>query len=246
MPTILNLGCGTRTSPLTVNIDFSLYQRLRAHRGGNLVAKLLLKGERRAKFDAMSDNIVVHDLRKGIPAESNSVDAVYHSHTLEHIDRAEVHGLMSEVLRVLKPGGIHRIVVPDLERLVRAYLEDLEAGSDSHDDTIERFLEQAVRRHAHGTSQQSPLRQRIENVLLGDARRRGETHQWMYDSLNLAQLLEANGFTDIRRVDENISAIPGWREIGLDVLDDGSPYKPGSLWMEAAKPGRTRSGQQPW
>jgi SAM-dependent methyltransferase len=236
MPTILNLGCGTRTSSMTVNIDFSIYQRLRARKGGHAVAKLLLRGERRAQFDAMSDNIVVHDLRKGIPAEDNSVDAVYHSHTLEHIDRADVPGFMAEILRVLKPRGIHRIVVPDLEPLVCAYLKDLEAENDNHDSTIERFLEQAVRRHAHGTSQQGALRRRIENLLLGDARRRGETHQWMYDSLNLAQVLKANGFTDIHRVDEKTSAIPGWDEIGLDVLDNESPYKPGSLWMEARKP----------
>lgn len=236
MSTILNLGCGTRTSSMTVNIDFSIYQRLRAHKGGHAVAKLLLRGERRAQFEAMSDNIVVHDLRRGIPAEDNSVDAVYHSHTLEHIDRDDVPGFMAEILRVLKPGGIQRIVVPDLEPPVRAYLKDLEAENDNHDSTIERFLEQAVRRHAHGTSQQGALRRRIENLLLGDARRRGETHQWMYDSLNLAQLLKANGFVDIRRVDEKTSAIPGWNQIGLDVLDDGSPYKPGSLWMEGRKP----------
>jgi predicted SAM-dependent methyltransferase len=236
MPTILNLGCGTRTSPVTVNIDFSIYQRLHASMGGRVAAKLLLNGERRARFDAMSNNIVVHDLRKGIPAESSSVDAVYHSHTLEHIDRASVPGFMSEVLRVLKPNGIHRIVVPDLEQLARAYLKDLETEEDNHDSTIEPFLEQAVRRAASGTSRQPPLRQWIENMLLGDARRRGETHQWMYDSLNLAQMLEANGFTNISRVDEKTSAIPGWREIGLDVLDDGDPYKPGSLWMEATKP----------
>jgi predicted SAM-dependent methyltransferase len=97
-------------------------------------------------FEAMSDNIVVHDLRKGIPAEEGSVDAVYHSHTLEHIDRDDVPGFMAEILRVLKPGGIHRIVVPDLEAPVRAYLKDLDAGNDDHDRTIERFLEQAVRR----------------------------------------------------------------------------------------------------
>jgi SAM-dependent methyltransferase len=238
MPTILNLGCGTRTSPRTVNIDFSIYQRLQAHRGARAVARMLLNKERRAKFAAMSGDIVVHDLRTGIPAESNSVDAVYHSHALEHMDRDEVDGFMAEVLRVLKPCGIHRIVVPDLERVVRAYLGDLEAGRDNHDGMVRSLLEQSVRRRAFGTSQQVPLRRQIETLLLGDARRRGETHQWMYDSLNLAQVLRAGGFTDIRRVDETISAIPGWEEIGLDVLDDGSPYKPGSLWMEAMKPSR--------
>jgi SAM-dependent methyltransferase len=106
MPTILNLGCGTRTNSMTVNIDFSIYQRLRARKGGHAVAKLLLRGERRAQFEAISDNIVVHDLRTGIPAEDNSVDAVYHSHTLEHFDGDDVPGFMAEILRVLKPGGM--------------------------------------------------------------------------------------------------------------------------------------------
>jgi SAM-dependent methyltransferase len=221
---------------MTVNIDFSIYQRLRASRLGRTAAKFVLTGERRAKFNNMAGDIVVHNLRKGIPAETNSVDAVYHSHVLEHIDRAAAPGFMAEVLRVLRPGGIHRIVVPDLERAVRLYLEDLDAGNDNHDLALEPILEQSVRRQAAGTSQQGQLHQRVEDLLLGDARRRGETHQWMYDSLNLAQLLKASGFIDIQRVDEKTSAIPGWDEIGLDVLADGSPYKPESLWMEASKP----------
>jgi hypothetical protein len=33
---------GIRTSRMTVNIDFSIYQRLRAREGGHAVAKLLL------------------------------------------------------------------------------------------------------------------------------------------------------------------------------------------------------------
>jgi predicted SAM-dependent methyltransferase len=222
---------------MTVNIDFSIYQRLRSSIGGRMMAKLVLRGDRRARFEVMSDNIVVHNLRKGIPAASNSVDVVYHSHTLEHIDRVHVPLFMAEIMRVLKLGGIHRIVVPDLENAVRAYLKDLESQNDNHDSAIEPFLEQAVRRNASGTSKQSQRRQWIENLLLGDARRRGETHQWMYDSLNLEQVLKANGFIDVRRVDEKTSEIPGWAEIGLDILPDGSPYKPGSLWMEARKPG---------
>lgn len=235
-PIILNLGCGTRTSPMTVNIDFSIYQRLHTSKMGRVAAKLVLNGERRTRFEAMTGNIVVHDLRRGIPAISNSVDAVYHSHILEHIDRFAVPAFMAEVLRVLRPGGIHRIVVPDLEGAVRVYLANLDNKSDDHDLSIEPFLEQSVRRKASGTSNQGPMRQRVENLLLGGARRRGETHQWMYDWLNLGQLLAATGFTDVRRVDEKTSAISEWNETGLDVVGDGSPYKPESLWMEAAKP----------
>lgn len=104
-PTILNLGCGTKTSPRTVNIDFSIYQRIRKSSAGKAIAVVALRGERRKQFDSMDDNVLVHDLRKGIPAADNSVDAVYHSHTLEHVDRDAVPAFLAEILRVLVPEG---------------------------------------------------------------------------------------------------------------------------------------------
>lgn len=233
---ILNLGCGTRTSSSAINVDWSIYQRLASSLIGRAVASIALRGERLERFRSMDGSVVVHDLRRGIPATDNSVDAVYHSHMLEHIELADVPLFFAEVLRVLKPGGIHRVVVPDLELHTREYIAHLEAGAANHDEAIYPILGQAVRREAHGTSLQSPLRRRVENLVLGDARRRGETHQWMYDELNLRQALECNGFTDVRRVDECTSSIHGWTATGLDTNPDGSTYRPGSLFMEARKP----------
>jgi len=236
-PIILNLGCGTKTSPYTVNIDFSIYQRLRKSSIGRAVAVAAIRGERRAKYDAMDDNLMVHDLRKGIPMPARSVDAVYHSHTQEHIDRADIPAFFAEVMRVLRPGGIHRVVVPDLELLVRDYLKSLESGQHEHDRTVYNLLEQSVRREAFGTSCQGMLRRRVENVLLGDARRRGETHQWMWDRRNLAEALDEAGFIGAKQRDAYASAIPNWQAIGLDLNPDGSVYRPRSLFMEARAPG---------
>ena len=213
-----------------------MYLRLRKNRVGRALARVALRGERKRRFESMPDTIVVHDLRKGIPARTASVDAVYHSHMLEHVDRDAVDGFFSEVQRVLKPGGIHRIVVPDLENHVREYLADLEAEGANHDQFVAPILEQAVRREAFGTSLQAPVRRRLENLLLGDARKRGETHQWMWDRLNLRQALEQAGFVDVRHLDAYTSDIPNWAEIGLDLNPDGSVYKPGSLFVEAKKP----------
>jgi predicted SAM-dependent methyltransferase len=235
-PTILNLGSGTKTSPATVNIDWSVYLRLQRSRIGRAFADLWLRSYRREHFNSIAGAIVVHDLRKGIPAADDSADAVYHSHVLEHVDRAEVPGFMAEVLRVLKPRGLHRIVVPNFERHVRDYLASLDSGAPNHDDTFVPLLEWSVLREARGTQAQPPFRRRVENLVLGDARKRGQTHQWGYDRLNLAQVLEANGFVDVQQVDVNVSAIPGWVEIGLDIEPDGSPHKRGSLYMEARKP----------
>ena len=242
-PTILNLGCGTKTSPAAVNIDWSVYLRLHRSRLGRTLAPLWLRGYRREHFAALDGEIVVHDLKKGIPAPDDSADAVYHSHVLEHVDREAVPGFMAEALRVLKPGGVHRVVVPDFERHVRDYLASLDRGAPNHDEQLVPLLEWSVLRSARGTDAQSPFRRRVENLVLGDARKRGQTHQWSYDRLNLGQVLEANGFVDVRQVDVGVSAIPGWAGTGLDTDADGSPHKPGSLYMEARKPSPLQPAQ---
>ena len=185
----------------------------------------------------MDDNLLVHDLRKGIPAATNSVDAVYHSHTQEHLDRDAIPAFLAEILRVMRPGGIHRIVVPDLEAVVRDYLKSLEAERSDHDEAVYAIIGQCVRREAFGTSQQPRVRRRLENLVLGDARRRGETHQWMWDRCNLRQSLEGAGFVEVKQFDAYTSDIPGWDDIALDANSDGSVYKPRSLYMEARKPG---------
>jgi SAM-dependent methyltransferase len=215
---IYNLGCGTRTHPACVNVDWSIHLRLRKLHLSSLA------GSRAEKIRALPRDIVVHDLRKGIPARDATVDVVYHSHVLEHIDRDDAPGFMAEVHRVLKPGGVH---------LTRRYVEAF--GGEGHEARIADIIEQIVRREAAGTASQRPLRRRIENALLGDARKRGETHQWMYDRLSLTGLLETCGFTAISVVDHATSRIPGWNSLELDVEADGQPYKPHSLYIEAQK-----------
>jgi SAM-dependent methyltransferase len=236
---VLNLGCGYQTSDRCTNIDWSVPIRLKGSRIGRRVAPLVLDGERRRAYDAITGEVMRHDLRKGIPFPDRSVDAVYHSHLLEHLDREVVPVFLAEVRRVLKPGGIHRIVVPDLERDARAYLDSLEAavaGSVSpaaHEEAVRVLIEQMVRREAYWTAQRRPTRRRLENLLLGDARKRGETHQWMWDRVSLPAELVAAGFVEPRVLTNTESQIPDWRGYGLDETPSGEEYKPGSLYVEA-------------
>ena len=240
---LLNLGCGEKTTDRAgvVNIDWSAMLRLRKHPMRHLLVPLILHGDRLARYRALPDNILIHNLAKGIPFESGSVDAVYHSHMLEHLDRDIAELLIKEVLRVLKPGGVHRIVVPDFEVMCRSYVAHLDASDadpaqqQAHDGYVSAILEQSVRREAHGTSLQSPMRRRVENALLGDARRRGQTHQWMYDRINLRALLLAVGYREVHRLDYDSSLIPEWNDYGLDLDEAGGQYRPGSLYMEAVK-----------
>ena len=61
------------------------------------------------------------DLTKPLPFADQSVSAVFSSHVLEHLFCDEVERLIPEIHRVLKPGGVCRVVVPDLEKIVGVY-----------------------------------------------------------------------------------------------------------------------------
>ncbi|GAA4652449.1 hypothetical protein GCM10023116_47330 [Kistimonas scapharcae] len=240
---ILNLGCGVKTSDKigVINIDWSIYLRLKNKKILSPILPLFFRGERLNRLKSLPENIMVHNLAKGIPFSSDSVDVVYHSHMLEHLDRDVAEKFLMEVKRVLKVGGIHRIVVPDFEEACNAYIKHIalcEENPDeynNHDSYIASLIEQSVRKESFGSSQQSPLRRFFENLILGDSRRRGENHQWMYDKINLKAKLINCGYKEVYEQNYNSSEISNWIDYGLDNDKDGNQYKPGSLYIEARK-----------
>ena len=239
---ILNLGCGTKTSDSEdiVNIDWSILLRLRKK---NLMrfSKIFLGENRIKKFEELPNNILVHDLRKGIPFKECSIDAVYSSHVLEHIDRQDAPRFLKEIFRVLKPHGIIRIVVPNLHYLCTEYIKNYNKCIEDnnsiifHDNFVEKLIEQSVRKECSGTSKQKKFRRKIENLIFGDARKRGETHQWMYDQFNLKNTLLEASFQEIKVHSFLTSDIADWQSYGLDQNIQGKEYKQNSLYMEARK-----------
>jgi SAM-dependent methyltransferase len=240
---MLNLGCGTRTTahPDFVNVDWSLNIRLKNSWLLRLVAWPALDARRRMRLNHMGGRMLAHDLSKGIPFESNSVDVVYNSHVLEHLDRSVVGGFLSEILRVLKPGGICRIVVPDFEFVCRTYVQHVDHcrrephEADNHEVFIEGVLEQSVRREGAATRNKTGVARLLDKIVLGDARRRGETHQWMYDRISLPHMLKGAGFANATVETFTSSRIPEWNAIALDKNESGGEYAPDSLYVEAQK-----------
>ena len=121
----VNLGCGPVfvDSPKWLNLDFAPSSP--AVRQANLLDRL--------------------------PLADESAFLVYSSHFLEHVPRALVPGLLRECLRVLQPGGVLRLVVPDLENMAREYLAMRDAGShDKADFVVLEMIDQCVRRESGG------------------------------------------------------------------------------------------------
>lgn len=66
------------------------------------------------------EHIEHHDIFK-LPQQDNSSDLVYASHIIEYFDSEEVKDVLNEWIRVLKPGGILRLAMPDFESMVNLY-----------------------------------------------------------------------------------------------------------------------------
>lgn len=59
-----------------------------------------------------------------LPYQDNTVDLIYASHVLEYFDRQEAVEVLTEWHRVLKPGGILRLAVPNFRAMARLYVEE--------------------------------------------------------------------------------------------------------------------------
>lgn len=61
------------------------------------------------------------DIREGLPLEASSLDYVVSIHALPELPYPDVEPALTELHRVLKPGGVLRLGLPDLEKAMRAY-----------------------------------------------------------------------------------------------------------------------------
>jgi len=121
---MLNIGCGTVFHPAWVNIDLGV-----------------------------DSEVISHDVANGLPFPDNMYDVVYHSHLLEHMPVEDALPFMKECFRVLKPGGVIRVLVPDLEQIARFYLEKFSTAREhevDYDWLMLELYDQCVRQKSGG------------------------------------------------------------------------------------------------
>src|SRR5262249_52809131 len=147
-----------------------------------------------------------------IPEPDRSVGVVYSSHMLEHLDRDEAVHFLKEAKRVLRPGGVIRIAVPDLGYHVGNYLKQKDA---------DKFVEGLLMARPAGKT----LLARLKHLWTGDRH-----HLWMYDGESLCKLLAATGFQDPRVMESGTTRIDDPGELNL------REREPESVFVEAVNP----------
>jgi predicted SAM-dependent methyltransferase len=117
----VNLGSGLSVAPGWIHIDGSLNALV--SRWPSIVLNRLYDWSDNRRWYSREQYIrilkdhrfVHHRLEYGLPFGDETVDVIYSSHALEHMFREEAEALLRDARRALKPGGLIRIAVPDVE-----------------------------------------------------------------------------------------------------------------------------------
>ncbi len=158
----LNIGCGISGIEGWVNIDNS----------PTILLSRLPLGRQIFRTPHWPRDVRRADVRKRIPFPDSSVSCIYSSHVFPAFTYEESLAVARECFRVLRPGGVLRIVVPDLGILVRDYLADTADPMASHRFVSRLLLAASVRDIVH----------------------HGSHHKQMFDARSLVHMLQGAGF----------------------------------------------------
>lgn len=207
----INLGCGVLGIDGWINID----KDSRLTFGSNPI----LKGMADLAASAMHANVSfalkpppnymsVNLLKCRLPFKDHSVSYCYTSHFLEHMPRDRAALLLKEVHRVMKKGGILRVVVPDLAIFAERYAaakrgdkaaikfwndymkEDFSNMNEKFNFIFAKFSSRNNKWEGYG----NPVLAAAKRLLVADM-----DHQWMYDFDDLSRLIKGAGFGPIRK-----------------------------------------------
>jgi len=179
----LHLGCGTKYLQGFLNIDGNPFNKI----------DLWL------------------DVRNGLPFRSDFVDSIYSTHMFEHFYSDELGRLLQECVRVLKPGGGIRLIVPSLSSAIAAYSEK---RSGWFDDSFPRHFDS--------------LGGRFSNFVFCDGQ-----HRTAFDFGYLDEVLRNVGFSVVEESAEGKSRLYGNQVPSYEPGD--SREFPHSLFVEAFK-----------
>ena len=232
----INLGAGTDGIEGWINIDNSPLLHFNRSRALRFLLRIgirigLLDGGE-VLLDIPPNYLELNLARLPLPFATDSVACYYSSHFLEHLPRSIARNLCADVYRTLRPKGIFRIVVPDLEFAVNNYLQSKkhQHPPEPNMPDIEIWKSPCGKLNAYFSKFPSEYRlivrkrwdmtHKIVRRLLW----KDQGHQWMYDFEDMKALLLASGFRDIQKVGFRAGRCPDVTRLDIEGRRDESLY----------------------
>ncbi|MEO5375084.1 MAG: methyltransferase domain-containing protein [Alphaproteobacteria bacterium] len=175
----VNYGCGSTAPDGWLNFDASptlIVERM------PIVRALLPRGRR-----VFPDGVRRGDIVAGLPVADGSCAGVFASHVLEHLTLDACRIALVNTRRLLRPGGVFRLVVPDLAALVGLYVQ---ATAEGRSDAAPLFMRESLL--GEERAPQGPIGHLRQ--WFGHSR-----HLWMWDYPSLREAVLEAGFATARR-----------------------------------------------
>lgn len=163
-----NIGCGFKIGKNWINYDSSLIA---------IIDKIpILKIINKFNNKKFPNEVRYGDIVKKLFCEENTANNIYCSHVLEHASLNDGKKMLRNIYRMLKTGGILRIIVPSLEARVEKYVRN----KDAH-----LFVESLG---CFNTQENENFLQKLRFFFSGSR------HRWMFDKDSLYNELRNAGF----------------------------------------------------
>ena len=161
---------------------------------------------------ASETEILVLDVRKGLPLSEGSAKSIYSEHFFEHIPLSIVREvILPNCFELLDTGGVIRIGVPDGETLLSGYSSDNKKEENPHFVNLKEGQTKMMRCNDLVT---------------------GNQHLFLYDFETFEFILKEAGFISIKKSGSNES-----EEVDFKNVDSTDSYrKATTLYIEAKKP----------
>ena len=210
----VHIGCGMSTIPGWINCDNSFSVKI-----AKIPLLFFLTNRLGVLRDQMEfikfcrhNHVLWVNATKKLPFADDSVDVIYSSHMVEHLEHSQIRSFLKEAYRVLAPNSIIRISIPDLRKDIDQYLSDNDANA---------FIKGLLLSPAKS----STITDRIRFLVVGN-----RMHKWMYDGESMKQLITSMGFTNTQIMKPGTTMINEPGELDLEHRETDSVY------IEAVRP----------
>jgi predicted SAM-dependent methyltransferase len=170
-----------------------------------------------------TEEVMYMDATERFPFPDATFDCIFSEHMIEHIALEKGRFMVSECLRVLKPGGKIRVTTPNLKFLIELYREEKLPVQKEYIEFSKRYF--------HDTN--FPLTDTI--VINNFFRDWG--HQFIYDKKTLQSLFSTCGFCEVTFPELHQSddlRLQNLERHGLEITEEFNRLE--SIVVEARKP----------
>ncbi|MEK7527699.1 MAG: methyltransferase domain-containing protein [Patescibacteria group bacterium] len=191
----INLGSGPDSAKGWENIDWGWLPWLGAFKINKVLVKFGFLGK---EYGVDWPKITFGDIRKSLLYEDKSVNFIYCSNVLEHLNYWETAGVVKESFRILKKNGVLRVVMPDLDILIKNYSDPDVFNNEYLGYEKKRF---------------KTFKEKILEKFI-------RPHQWMFNEKSFRKVLSDGGFREIKFYKIGKGECPDLKKLDLPIHKD--------------------------